>query len=64
MSILYYGINTHTSGIDNAVLTVGSTTSKAVQIVIDNTKATNEAEVVQCVEQLLVYIQQKRLQTT
>lgn len=60
MTTVYYGCNPHDGGPDT-VTTGTSTTGKALEVVLDNTKITSEAEVLQCLVRIQAAIQQKRL---
>ena len=60
MTTIYYGFNPHSGGIDS-VATGTSTTGKALEVVIDNTKYLTENEVKFALDKIKEYIQQNRL---
>lgn len=64
MTAIYYGVNPHDGNLGQVAVSSGSTTSKALEVVIDNTKLKNESEVIQGLQRIMEAIQQKRLVTT
>ena len=60
MTTIFYGANPHDGG-PETVATGTSTTGKALEITIDNTKIKTEDEVIQICERIFVFLQQKRL---
>ncbi|MGL5363062.1 MAG: hypothetical protein ACRDBH_09290 [Bosea sp. (in: a-proteobacteria)] len=64
MTIIYYGVNPHDGDLGKVVVSSGSTTSKAIEVSIDNTKLAHEGEIEQALKRILMAIQQKRFVTT
>jgi len=61
MTLIYYGANPHDGGPETVTTSAGSTTSKAVEITVNNALIRTEDEVIQACERIFVYLQQKRL---
>lgn len=64
MTAIYYGVNPHDGDLGKVAVSSGSTTSKAIEVVIDNTKITHEGEIIQALTRIMEAIQQKRFVTT
>lgn len=64
MTTIYYGCNPHDGNFNDVAVSSGSTTSKGIEVVIDNTKFTNEGEVEQALKRIMAKIQQTRLVTS